>query len=186
MLHRRMIGEQTAPLLFTMEFDLEPYNRDVLDQGVQIMTVKKDGIVMSEKYVAGHIPEDIWKFMQHFGAPSVLTRTGYNTFRASICGTADRSNIFPDPHDEPYIYRCGLAISWPFMLPSEEYYCEMVDKEDHFDVVVDGTKVGELKNRDDKDRVSKLRHMLKNGYQATAQIETARRNCHLFVVVRKV
>ena len=183
---RRVIGEKTAPLLFTMDIELDPCDRSVLDQGVQTMSVNKDGTVKSNKAVAGRIPECLWAYMQHFDAPAFITRKGYNLFTASICGEADRSLIVPEADKRPYIYGCGSVTPLPFMLPHEEYLCDLEDKDDHFDVFVGGNKVGEYYDKKNRGKLDTIRKYLSYGWRTTAQLELDTKYGVLYVIIVKV
>lgn len=168
--------------IFHLSVELDPYFRSAPKK----LKVKPDGTVMNGRQQMGAISKPLWDYISQFSTNVELEPIVYNVFDAKVYGEYDRSGIFPDPKDRPYIYRCGKALLWPRMIPSEEYYCDMIDKDDHFDIVVDGVKVGTLDEREGRDRVGKFRSMLKQGYQATAQIETSLKNCQLFVIMRKV
>ena len=172
--------------LFVMEIELDPYT-DNLDQRCETMRISVDGSVYNNrKLYVGKIPEAQWRYIRQFDKPSKMSRTGYNRFTVEISGDIDKSKVFPDPGDKPYIYKCGDTLFMPYMVPGQEYYCELVDQQDHFDVLVDGKKLGELKELKDRNRVSKLRAMLDKGYQATAQIELTLYKSILYLIVRKV
>lgn len=172
------------PLLFTMDVKLEPYDDNVMN----IRTLKvdiKDGYAYIKGKRAGKIC--MWDYISQFGTPTEMVRTDFNRFKVDVRGTADRSLIFPDPHDKPYIYNCGIAAKCPPMMPGLEYICEMKydhENKDKYDVYVAGKKVGTLKEKNG--RVARLTRMLHTGYQATAQVEANLTKFTLYVIVRKV
>ena len=172
--------------LFVMEVELDPYTNN-LDQRCELMSINFDGSVYNrQKMYVGKIPTVQWDYIMQFDKPEEMKRDGYNRFIVKVYGEIDRSKTFPDPGDRPYIYKCGDTLFFPNMIPGTEYYCELADQQDHFDVLVDNKKLGELQDVKGRNRVSKLRAMLGKGYQATAQIELTLYKCILYLIVRKV
>ena len=178
------IFKKKAPLLFTLNVKLEPYDNSVLNEGGQKFTLKKDGTALSGRKIAGKVYGPAWNYITHFGTADTLKRTDFNKFDVDVYGEIDRSNVFEDPNDRPYIYRCGKISWYPYMLPGTEYHCNLRKNGDDLDIYVAGSKIGTMEEK--RDRVAKLTHMLEGGYQATAQIEPYLDSCGVFVIVRKV
>lgn len=173
------------PLLFTIDVMLDPCNDAVLNEGTQVMTLDKNGTAYAGRKIAGKIDPHCWAYITGFGTPDQMKRLAYNRFKVEVRGAADMSDVFPDPHDKPYIYRCGYSQEYPHMLPMTEYRCSLVDQDDHFDVVVAGNVVGRM-NDDRYGRLKKLSAMISKGFQTTAQIDPDGKACGFFVIVRKV
>lgn len=178
LLHRKVL-EPEKPL-FTMEIELEDINRNVLDQGAQILQLKH-GIAYDGKYKAGKVPDLIWDYIKHFGFANYLKRTGYNYFDVEVYGKDNSSLIVPDPGKQPKFYRCKCG--FPYMVPHEEYKCELIDKEDHFDVKVGGVKVAEYS---DERKIGVLRKQIGWNWDTRAQFEPSRNRGFLYVLTRKV
>ena len=176
--------KKKEPLLFTMKVILNPCNDNVLMQGCQLMTLSSDGKAYAGKKKAGSIPPNTWRYITGFCIPDHMQRTGYNSCDVEVRGEADMANTFPDPHDKPYIYRCGHVKVYPHLLPATEYLCDLVRSDDHLDIMVNGEKIGEMS--DDRGRCEKLERMIAGGFQTTAQIELSPESCGIFVIVRKV
>ena len=178
--------KKPAPHLFDLEVRLEPYDSDVLNIRAKKVALAPNGNAIINGKIAGKVY--MWDYIKQFGTPDSMTRTDFNRFTVSVCGEADKSLVFPDPHDKPYIYKCGnTCTNCPPMMPSTEYLCEMRydhEKKNRYDVYVAGVKVGSLEDKND--RVPKLVRMLHTGYQATAQVEPNLAKFSLYVVVRKV
>ena len=174
------------PLLFTQRVQLDPSEDKILMEGCQMMSLKKDGSAYAGKKYCGKVFKPCWDYIRGFDTPDQMKRTGFNSFEVEVRGEADMTGIFPDPHDNPYIYRCGHSLLYPHLLPNTEYMCDLVDKKDHFDIMVNGSMIGTIEEKEGRDRVSKLRGMLAQGYQTTAQIEPTPASCGIFVIVRKV
>ena len=174
------------PLLFTQEVLLDPADNDVLSEGCQMMFLKKDGSAYAGKKYCGKVFKPCWDYITGFCTPDQMKRISFNKFEIEVRGDADMSLVFPDPHDKPYIYRCGHTYLYPHLLPNTEYFCSLDDHEDHFDIKVDGKLIGTIEEREKRDRLTKLRGMLAKGYQATAQIDPSAGSCGIFLVVRKV
>jgi hypothetical protein len=174
------------PHLFDLDVRLEPYNQDVLYIAAKKVAIAPNGNAIINGKIAGKVY--MWDYIKQFGTPDVMKRTGFNEFTVDVCGEADTSLIFPDPHDKPYIYNCGNTCdNCPPMMPHTEYLCDMRydhDNKNRYDVYVAGKKVGSLEDK--HDRVPKLVRMLHSGYQATAQVEPNLAKFSLYVVVRKV
>lgn len=183
-----MLGlfKKKEPPLFTLEVKLEPYNEEALAMSAKKVEISPDGDAIIKGRNAGKIK--MWDYIKQFGTPTEMVRTDYNRFTVDVCGQADMSLVFPDPHDKPYIYNCGTAkTKCPPMLPSKEYLCDMRydhDKKNRYDVYVADQKIGALEDKNG--RVAKLVRMLHSGYQATAQVEPNFEKFSLYVIVRKV
>ena len=176
--------KKKEPLLFTMKVMLDPCYDNVLMEGCQLMLLKPDGSAYAGKKMAGRIPVNAWKYITGFCTPDQMKRTGYNSFDVEVRGTADMTNVIPDPHDKPYIYRCGHVATYPHMLPHTEYLCDLVRSDDHLDIMVNNEKIGEMDDK--RGRCEKVEKMLAGGFQATAQIEPSPNSCGIFVRIRKV
>ena len=176
MLVHRKVLEPEKPL-FTLEIELEDTHDDVLYKGAQILQLKH-GVAYVDKEVAGRVPDPIWDYAKHFGFANYLKRTGYNYFDMEVYGKADRSLIVSDPGTQPKNYRCPC--NFPYMIPHEEYACDLVDKGDHIDVKVGGVKVAEYADK----KIDTLRKQL--GWKTTAQFEPMRNRGFLYVLTRKV
>ena len=183
MLHRT-VGEKTAPLLFSLEVELEQYDGDVLDKGAQTFALK-NGIAFAGKEVAVRIADSVWEYITRFGTPDTMTRTGYNTFSVSVCGEADRSLIVPASDKRPYEYDCVSSKKFPFMLPYEEYQCTLSDCDDHFNVYVDGIKVGTYIDKKNRGKLDVIRKQLGYGWRTTASLQPWLGSCVVRVHIVK-
>lgn len=163
-------------VLFRQDVMLDPSDDDVLMQGCQVMTLKEDGTAYAEKKKAGMVYAPAWEYVTGFCMPKTMKRKSFNLFEIEVTGTADRSLVFPDPHDKPYVFRCGYADKYPHLLPATEYLCDVKDGE----IFVGGQKIGETT------KSKKIEQMVKSGFQATAQIMPTPHSCGIFVIVRKV
>lgn len=184
MLHNRTAGEKIAPLLFTLEVELSQYDGDVLDKGAQILTLK-NGVAMSGKEAAGRIAPGVWDYLTRFCTPDVMSRTGYNTFEVSARGETDRSLIVEPANKRPYQFDCGRSKVFPYMLPHEEYLCNLVDCQDHFNVFVGHDKVAEYYDRKNRGKLDVIRKYLSYGWRTTAQLEPYLSECTVIVNICK-
>lgn len=174
------------PLLFTMDVILEPCVSSVLDEGCQMMFLKKDGKAYAGKKYVGQVYKPAWDYIRGFCTPQKMYRKEWNRFQVEVTGEADMSNVFPDPHDKPYIYKCGRVKQYPHMLPNTEYFCELAPVGQHLDIIVAGNKIGELTDKRKDGRIDRINKMINTGYQATAQIDPSPESCGIFVIIRKV
>lgn len=176
--------KKKEPLLFKMKAMLDPCDDDVLMKGCQLMKLKDDGTAYAGKEKAGKIPANVWEYITSFCTPKKMQRTGYNSFEVEVRGAADIPNAIPDPHDKPYIYRCGHEKHFPHMLPGTEYLCALSKNGDDLDIIVNDQKIGTVTDKDG--RVKRLEDMIRKGFQTSAQIEPSPMSCGIFLIVRKV
>ena len=171
--------------LFTLSVKLEHRAEDALTEKAPIVKIKSDGSVYAAIKRIGNIAPPLWNYILQFGTPKEMRRESPLVFDMDVYGQVDRADICENPIGHPYIYSCGVTDIWPHMIPHAEYYCQIIDHEDHFDVIVSGVKIGEMEDIEEKKRLAKLRNMLSNGYKATAKIAPQDNYCDLFVNIRK-
>lgn len=179
-----LLSKKKEPL-FMLPVKLEHRTEDVITEKIPVLRIKSDGSVYAAIKKVGNIAPALWQYVLQFGTPKELRRYTSESFEMDVYGTIDRSAICENPIGHPYTYLCGVTEVWPYMIPRAEYYCQLIDRDDHFDIVVLGAKIGELEEEEERSRLGKLRSMLSKGFTATAKILPHNDYCDLFVNVRK-
>lgn len=174
--------------LFTMKIDLYPFNDKVLMTHPKVLKLCPDGTAKCGRKKAGTVRKEIWNYITQFGTPTEareLDPEVLNMFKVTVPGEINMELLSPDVDGKMYSYHCG-SIPFPEMIPNNEYKCELVDQEDHFDIIVAGKKIGKVDQAKDRDRLGILRRMIKQDFKFTAQIQPTLTKCNLYLILREV
>ena len=181
-----MLGffEKKSAPLFTLDLTLDGLSDDAASAKATTVKIKQDGSVYAGFRNIGTIAAPLWNYIRQFGTPKEMRRITPLVFEVDVPGTADREQICTNTAAHPYTYTCGSTCVWPRMIPKTEYNCDLVDRDDHLDVMVAGTKIGQMNEVEERKRLSKVRSMMKSGFQATAKIAPQNTYCDLYVNLR--
>lgn len=170
------------PKLFTLEVMLDPYDDDVLMEGAQDLTLTHDGFAYANGKYAGKV--NLWDYIKNFDRPHDMIRKDYNRFEVEVRGEADRSLAADPVAKRSNDYECDF-VCYPAMLPNTEYLCSLELKDDHYDVIYDGTVIGELRDPKNRGVIDKVAKMLSHNWRTTAMVHPTRGKLALYVCIVK-
>lgn len=168
--------------LFTLDVKLDPFDEDVLQEGAQDFSIVDGAAYANGKY-AGKV--NLWDYIKNFDRPNHMRRTDFNRFDVDVYGEADCSLVAEDVPKKPYDYECDFVV-YPAMLPDTEYLCSLKLNNDHYDVIFDGNKIGELWDRKNRGVIEKVQKMIMRNWRTVAMVHPARGNLVLYVRIVKV